>query len=377
MKDKLFKIFIIFILICTCFTNSSFAKKSDDVDVADEKKNWLKAFFKHPGETITTLVMIPIGYLGDIFQYAANLVQTIPDGTWKKHSIVFSYKYLNDSKKGGKLNEYTKVKEYKKEKSKDAIEVVNDKEFTKKTKIPVIPVDITTMATGNIDAFDVNFFENKKSKQSFIKGLAKATIRAVIYITSAALIITLIWHGIKIATKSLDNPKEMASHKKGLEKFTKALGLMIGSIVIMALFIYGTEAIYNIFTKGNNTKEFPIRLKVEKAGYSFSTNITGYMRYLSLSINEMHCVRKTTYTCTYLILSLINLAMVAIMTLRTLMMWYLSVLGPILALLYVFNIKGPMTYEEWIKQYAKCSAVQIVLSIVCILILNSLNILSI
>ena len=377
MREKLFRVFVIFMLICMFFSNVSFGATSNEDDAEEEKTNWIIAFFKHPGETMVTgLAKLFLGF-ADGVQYTADLVQTIPDGTWSHFNTRFSYNFLSKDGIDGNLNKYTNVTEYNKEKSKDAIEVDNDKEYGKKTKIPVIPVDITTMATGNVDAFNVNFFENKKGKQSFIKGLAKATIRIVIYISSAGLIITLIWHGIRIVigSRSLDNPEERLSHKKGLEKFAKGLGLLIGSVVIMAMFIYGTEAIYNIFTGGNNDAyEFPIRVKVKRADYSFSTNITGYVRYMASSNNVLHCVKKITYACTYFILSFVNLSLVVIMMFRTLMMWYLSVLGPILALLYVFNRRGPMTYQEWIVQYAMCSSVQIVLSLISVIILNTYSI---
>lgn len=56
MGEKLFRVFVIFMLICMFFSNVSLGATSNEDDAEEEKTNWIIAFFKHPGETIVTLL---------------------------------------------------------------------------------------------------------------------------------------------------------------------------------------------------------------------------------------------------------------------------------------------------------------------------------
>ena len=107
-------------------------------------------------------------------------------------------------------------------------------------------------------------------------------------------------------------------------------------------------------------------MNVQEAGYSFSTNPTGYIRYVAGIENHELCGKKILYTSTYLVLAIINLIVMIIMIARTIGMWLLGVLGPIIVALHVLNVddKFKIKYQDWAKWYLTLAMVQVVLALI-------------
>lgn len=387
------------------------SNESADATVADSRENiaetakkiasvvddWLADFMKNPWGKIVSTLMDFFGSIGDSIQWLANSIQ-LKGGT----KVLYTYTYLSGDKSGAKeRNLYTNVGKYEKgAKVVTGIDVEKDgnndgsDDFTKKTRIPLMVGDLYNVAVGHIDFLDADFLTGKNStKPNYAKNqnddedsdepdeipkhedgsawiklrdFAATIIHICIYVASAILIISLIWFGIKIVRTSLDNPRARAEYKEGLERFERSLLMLIGSIIIMALCIFGTKAFYSSIEDDNY--ELPIRVNVENT-YSFSTTAAGYVRYMSLTDDVNEWLQKVVCTMTYLLLALINLIAVVIMMARVFVLWILSMAGPIIAAMNVFRRENTMGFGTWAEMYVTVSLIQVVIAFIYKLIL--------
>ena len=330
--------------------------------------------------TLVSALMKIIGKIGDAIQWLANTIQLD-----ESNKVLYSYDFLKEKNGKGK-DKYTRVGEYESgAKTVIGIDIEKDMngngkdDYSKDTKIPIMVGDIYNVAVGHIDFFDANFLtgmsstkngklvHEEESAWSVIRGFVAGVIHIAIYIASAILIISLIWYGVKTITTSLDNPGARAEYKAGLERFEMSLFMLIGSILIMALCIFGTKAFVSLIEEKNY--ELPIRVNVEDT-YSFSTTAAGYVRYLSLTDDVDEWLLKTACTLAYLILACLNLAMILIMMARGFVLWGLSMMGPIIAAMHVFKKNGFMSFGTWAELYVRISAIQIGIALIYQLILK-------
>ena len=91
-------------------------------------------------------------------------------------------------------------------------------------------------------------------------------MHSVIYIGASVLIGTLIIHGIAIVKqiyikKEEETPEEKKKHIDGIHAFVKSLMLLIGSVIIMGLCIFISNALFDDM-KVTDTMELPIRVNV-------------------------------------------------------------------------------------------------------------------
>ena len=359
---------------------------ADAMDIAKDAATTVADFIKDAIGTGIAFVMNILGKMGDGVQWLANTIQTT-----ESNDVLYSYEELESNTDD--KDQYTKVsKSDSKNKSSTkknqvVINLAKDEDgngnddFSEKTEIPVMVGDVYNIAVNHIDFFDINFLTGSNSKRAdnvekhqkgsawlFFRNWASMFIHISIYITGAFLIISLIWAGIQIARHSLDDPGTVAEYKKKLIKFAKGVGLLISTILIMGIAIFGTEAFYSTL-EIPGTYELPIRVNVEDT-YSFSTTPTGYVRYISLTTDVRNSLKKTTCTFVYLILTHINLFMVIVMFFRMFILWGLAVIGPILVGLYVLGIDSPFTFGRWARLYIETSLIQIFVAIVYMIILK-------
>ena len=352
----------------------------DAKDIATKVVDWVSDFGKNPFGTILSTLMDFLGEVGDAIQWLANTIQMN-----ESNKVKYTYNFLKDKNGTGK-DQYTRVGKYESgakvvtgvDIKKDMNENNSD-DFSKDTKIPVMVGDLYNVAVGHIDFLDVDFLtgmnatRNNKavhkegSAWAVIRGFAASVIHITLYVASAILIISLIWFGVKTIKTSLDNPSKRAEYKEGLERFEKSLLMLIGSILIMALCIFGTKGFVSTIEEDNY--ELPIRVNVEDT-YSFSTTATGYVRYLSMTEDVDEWLLKTGCTLTYLVLTILNLAIILIMIGRVFALWGLSMIGPIIAAMHVFKKEGFMSFGTWTELYICISMIQVVIAIVYQLILR-------
>ena len=81
-------------------------------------------------------------------------------------------------------------------------------------------------------------------------------------------------------------------------------------------------------------------------------------------------LQMLAYTLLYAITVVINLATVILMILRMFFLLILSIIGPILSVLYVFDKKGFMSYGTWLKMYVIISMMQLAFTAIYTLVLN-------
>ena len=281
----------------------------------------------------------------------------------------------------GDLNKYTQVGNYDKGKGEDWQKVIDiekedddDKRFAEDTKIPVMTGDLYNVAVGHIDFLDVNFLTGNKdhdegSPWMILRNFAAGLIHISIYIASAILLVMLIIYGIQIVGHSFDNPEGEAEAKTRLEQFTTSIAMLIGSVVIMGLCIFGSDTFFKSLENRENA-ELPIRVNVETAGYSFSTTAAGYARYMAGIEDVDEWVEKGLYTLGFIVLAWVNLAVIIFMIVRMFALWILSMIGPIAAALHILNIEGMMSFRRWAGLYISLSLIQVLLSMIYTLILN-------
>ena len=124
----------------------------------------------------------------------------------------------------------------------------------------------------------------------------------------------------------------------------------------------------------DSEKELPIRVVLKDSAniYSFSTNITGYARYMSENQNTDLIIQKLKYTIIYIVFVWLNIMAVIIMLIRMIAIIILSILGPMIAVAYAMKKQGilNLTYKTWTIHYALWSSIQLIFAIACRIILE-------
>ena len=318
---------------------------------------------------------------GDFPQFVINMIQTDADGTLSNWQLMYTKEELTADGEDGGVNKYTQISDYTEGQGKECQEVIDlkkedssDERFDTETEIPVIISDMYNMAVGHIDFLDVNFLTTNgkhkaDSKWMKLRNIAALFIHISIYLASAILVITLVINGIQIVLTNFRNPEEEAEHKERLERFGTSVAMLVGTVVIMSLCIYSSEAFFDSIEQ-TKTEELPIRVNVEAAGYSFSTTPTGYVRYMAGIKDVNEYFEKGIFVVTYIVLVWVNVVITGIMLLRMIGLWGLSIAGPITAVLSIFNIEGPVNFNRWVSLYVRLSFIQVLLAIMYRIILQ-------
>lgn len=192
----------------------------------------------------------------------------------------------------------------------------------------------------------------------------------------------MILHGISIVKGTLiseqSTPEERKKHIGGLHEMAISFIKLIGCVLIMGLCIFMSDAAFEDM-KVTDTMELPIRVNVGSGAtngsgnnYSFSTNIIGYVRFMSNISDPSLIVYKALYTGAYIILVIINVFLVLVMFVRLVAIILLSLAGPIIAIAGVFNQEEVfgLTYQDWVKHYAIWASIQLILAITYRILLN-------
>lgn len=381
------------------------------VDGAKEIKAWLEEFGKDAVGTMIKAICKGMRKIFDSLQSEVNKkFKTLQDGIpgESEEKIMYTYEELSgeeteeteDAIDYTVLDKYTKVSEFKNQSKgwQKNIYIENDEEnqgFSRKkvekddetdvdkivnegTSIPVIPVELYGMAIGNIDLLSVDFINgaskgNDNDLWNEMRRIFSLIVHITIYLSLLILLVTLIYHGVNIVYGSID-PRKRADHMEGLRRFAFALFILMGTIIFMALCTYGSHAFFDIVKmtddNGNITDELPIRVNVDGV-FSFSTNVTGYYRFLSLSKNASVQFINTLF---YAGLVFLNVVFAWGMFFRMFIIWFLSIAGPLLASATALNMgdKIPIKYETWVKWYFILSLIQIIISAFYRLLLESI-----
>lgn len=330
-----------------------------------KKKNIFEEFFDAFFELLGGAVDIVRTVLGDLPQLLIDLIQTIPLGTWRDFKITYTYnELLSDGETGGK-NRYTLVSEDATRRNPFIDIDGTDEEFSRDTEIPVIPADLYCFANGNVKLLNTNIFD-KKEDRGILTNFVVVIVRVILFLSAAFLGGMLIWHGINMVRSTI-TPKAKAGHMDGLKDFAKAVLMLIGSILIMALSIYFMKLLFKTF-QIDETDKLPIKVYVgANAKYSFQTSGIGYIRYMSelASHGLANLMLKILYTVVYIICVAVNLVTLIIMIVRYIILMYLTILGPIIGTASALHKKDVLgyTYQKWITSYLVWTSIQLILAL--------------
>lgn len=243
-----------------------------------------------------------------------------------------------------------------------------DANFTEDTEIPTIPLDMYNIIYGKINFLDVNFFNVDTSKHQegtkwmLLRKIFAGALHIMIYLSIAFLIITLIIHGIMMVKNTMI-PEKKKEQIDGLRHFVLALIMLVGSVLIMNLCIYGVNFFTSYFGNEEVGDAF-IRVNVSggDTDFSFNANLTEFTRFMT-QINTVEKINeKLMYIVMYAFLVFANFVTLGIMLVRNFMIIILSVQGPIVATAYAIDKKVfNMSYSDWVKLYLKWTSVQLVL----------------
>ena len=360
-------------------------------DFIDGVVDFASEFKENPGQAIARVILNFFKAIFDSVQRIINNFQTITDGSgisFLDTKLRYSFEELKAEKVSdsdlGPNNKYTRVKKVDEgdettyEKKWQTLITVDpeEHEFTKdKTAIPVIPIDIYNMAVGNVDIFSVDFLStsgNSNSIWNFFRSVFSALTHLTIYVTAALLLTTLIYHGIHLVWFSINTtPTNRKEHQDGLQRFATALIMLIGVVVIMALAINASKIFLQPINDatGGTTDELSIRVHVTDT-YEFSTNITGFARYMAQSTDFD---TMANYTIIYIVLVIINVFTALMMLCRMFIMLFLGILGPIVVAAYALHKENsfPMNFSKWTTNYVKLALIQVFLAAVCNIIIES------
>ena len=333
----------------------------------------------------------------DAIQSILNMIQTVNYGgkiwflpwniTVKKDAVLNDYnknQYINYTEGDTNLGSDGQKRVFVNEEDCGLDEgILTNIFFSNEPEFPIIPVDIYSMAKGKVDLFDTNFLTGQNNTDVHKSGSVWIVLRnfiavlmhSVIYIGVATLIGALIWHGISIVLsvykKEDQTPEERKNHIEGIHNFAKGLLLLVGSVLIMSLCIHVSDALFDDM-KVTDSMELPIRVNVGTGNengsgnkYSFSTNAIGYVRFMCNSKKPRFVGFVGLYSVVYIVLVVINTLAVICMFVRLIMLAVLSIVGPIIAVAYVFKQKSVfgITYEQWAINYFAWSAIQLVLAV--------------
>ena len=345
--------------------------------------------------------------LGDVPQMLANLIQTgLEDSGISNLKIDFSPDELNgrDNDNVTNPNAYLKFKKNEQgksegqrlltidayvpfdtkvkieEKERKKLEQDNNYGFKEETKIPLISVDLYTLATNKVEMTDANFLDMSKKTNStwnFIRDFFASLVHALMYLTMGILLLAIIWCGILIVKDSFDSKSALksAQHKEMIVKLGKALVMLVTTLIFEAICIYGSASFYDQINGFDGGKyEGPIRVYVTGAKYSFSTTPTGYVRYMADISNILLNTLKAKFVGTYIVLAWSNLLFLVVMMIRMMLMMVLAVVGYVIVILYIVKKdETPMSkYKSWLKMYVGLSVIQILLAAVFAIMMKTI-----
>ena len=204
--------------------------------------------------------------------------------------------------------------------------------------IPAIPMDIYSMTATQVKIFDLDFLNNNTTNDNgtwlLYRNFVNSFSHIVVYICSALLIGMIIWRSILLTTSiSINNPKMAVDSKKIMDNFVKAIVLIVGVYLFLALMISTYKYFTSIATGGSLTR-FPIRITVKDV-YAFNTNFISVVRYFTLSTNIS---QKFGWSLLYFFFAVLNAIWFGFMFLRMIAIGILIILAPINAVTTMVNI---------------------------------------
>lgn len=364
MKKKIFKSLMICIIIISIGFNKSYG--AEEEGTREKLKIYFAQSFVELGDALNLMINKGQLYIYNLTTNdMAKLVYAPSEIT--TNSIIDNYVRFHIAPTE---NKYKVIIENHNE----GIDIAN-------AEIPFIPVELYNFAIGNVSDYDINFFEvdktihpdGKKTAWNYARSFFTVFSRGVLYLCTAFLIIVLIWHGINVVLITIENPLKLKEHIDGFKKFGTSVLMLVAIFFIMTLSVYGSKYLLKNFVDLPTGDEFPIRVTAEEAGIEFSTNYTGYCRYLAEITNVKMADQKFEKAFKYILATLLNLLCTGIMIVRLFFIGVLSIIAPIMPVLYALDVCDIKTkFVLWTKTYILVAMSNVVFLIISLLFFESL-----
>ena len=226
--------------------------------------------------------------------------------------------------------------------------------FDSSTKIPVIPVDVYSISTTNMEIFDIDFLSSNNNNGNktwkFYRNIVSSISHAILYICAALLIGMIIARAILLVISIYtSNVKIVEKSKKIMDDFVEAIIYIVGAYLIIAVMNNLYKVIISFIT--DNATMFPLRANVENV-YSFNTNIIGWVRYLTQNPN---IGAKYGYSFLYLLAAIFNAIWFLAMFIRNFLLGIVVMIAPITAITKVLGEgtkESIFQFKGWLKFYS-------------------------
>lgn len=244
--------------------------------------------------------------------------------------------------------------------------------FDGSTKIPVIPVDVYSISTTNMELFDIDFISSNNNNQNkiwkFYRNIVSSISHAVLYICAALLIGMIIARAILIViSTNTNNVKVVEKSKRIMDDFVKAIIYIVGAYLIVALMNNFYKVMISFIT--NKATIFPLRANVENL-YSFNTNIVGWVRYMTQSSNVG---TKFGYSFLYLIIAIVDSIWFFVMFIRNFLLGIVVMIAPITAITKVLGEgtkESIFQFKGWLKFYSIVLWIPSIVTVIMSLVLR-------
>lgn len=226
----------------------------------------------------------------------------------------------------------------------DNIKGEEKKVFSTNTEIPAIQADAFSITNGSFDVFDINYIQEKnnsfanKKMWDLIRNFIITYSQIVNYCSALLLLTLLIYNGAIIVLSTFNGtPDKVKKAKETINSFLKAFLLITIIYVIIAIILYGYNAILKVLVS-DEPSPFTTKAIVEET-YSFNTNVTGYFKYMTLMDDAL---ASLGYSIIYFIVVLLNFIYFILMIFRIWIIGAAIIIAPITAVNYMrgFNAKG-------------------------------------
>lgn len=206
-----------------------------------------------------------------------------------------------------------------------------------------------------VPLLNINFFETGDSGTLWgtLRNVIAYWFRALRYIGLAGLLAVLIYMGINIMTSSVN---KKSKYKELVLDWIVGMFLMFMLPYIMSFTVNVSEQLTDIFTSSATDKVTVYAYDDgEHAGKSmyakFDTNLMGLVRFQAQTKTTG---RKIAFTVMYLMLVVYTVKFTILYVKRMVMMAYLTMIAPIVALMYPIdkaNDGSAQSFGEWLKGY--------------------------
>ena len=299
--------------------------------------------------------------IGDV---VINLLQRCMMGDWGTSSPNFSLNaFLMEA------SDYFNASDYVKPDG-DINEKVNPDDFTKgwlwnkgEYYIPVATYSPEQIFAGNVAGLDINFINPNKyqktdgteveSSAAKLQPIISSWYIALRNLSVVGLLSILVYVGIRIVISSTASDK--AKYKQMFIDWIIALCLVFFMHYIMSFIITLTESVCTAIG-GNGQTSYIIYDETQEK--SFSTNLLGAARYKT-QYKDMGL--KLTYLIFYLALVIYTVIFTYFYLKRLLMMAFLTLIAPLVALTYPIDKMGDgkaQAFDSWLKEYAFNALIQ-------------------